>query len=41
LHKTHTVTTRMSPDEFLVPAGRPILSSTAGWMGESTLTIAD
>jgi len=28
----------MSPDEFLVPAGRPILSSTAGWMGESTLT---
>jgi len=23
----------VSPDEFLVPAVRPILSSTAGWMG--------
>jgi len=31
----------MSPDEFLVPADRPIFSSTAGWMGESTVTMAD
>jgi len=31
----------MSPDEFLVPVGRPILSSTAGWMGESSSTMAD
>jgi len=31
----------LDPDEFLVPAGRPIMSSTAGWMGESTLTMAD
>jgi len=33
--------TPMSPGEFLVPAGRPILSSTAGWIDQSTLTMAD
>jgi len=27
----------MSPDEFVVPAARAILSSTVGWMGESTV----
>jgi len=29
----------MSPHEFLVPAGRLILSSMAGWMDECTLTM--
>jgi len=31
----------MSPDEFLVglPAGRPKLSSTPGWMGECESTL--
>jgi len=31
----------MSPDEFVIPEGRPKLFSTRGWMGESTVTIAD
>jgi len=41
LHFVLQLPTPMSAYEFLVPAGRPILSSTAGWMGKSTLTMAD